>query len=215
MGDAEEGSEASGEQSGGRGATEPVPGRPGQGVEGLGFVGAVLLHHLPGVDVVVVGDGEQVEGVCGGVCDAVCRSDSADAERATAGGQHHLFPELERAGVLSVSAGRECAGVPGQQDEVVPEPGGAGGSGVEFVGSVPVREHRSTVQSESSGGVSSASAVHHSGVSGVGKRLEAHRMCVLFLFCFSRMIWYDKRRTFRCLLVGRHMCSLGGQRVSE
>lgn len=135
-------------------------------------MGPVLLHHISSIDAVVLGVGEQVEGVRGGVCDTVGGGDSADAECAASGREHHLLPELERVGVLPVSAGRKRAGVPGEQHKVVSEPGGACGVGVELVGGIPVREHSSTVESEGAGRVPGAVAVHHSGVSCVGEQLK-------------------------------------------
>lgn len=132
-------------------------------------MGPVLLHNISGVDAVVFGDREQVEGVRRGVCDAVSGGHRVDAERAAAGWEHHLLPELECVGLLSVSAGRQCAGMPSEQHQAVPECGGGGRFGVELLGRVSFRQHSSAGQSEGSGSVPGPSVVHHSWVSGISK----------------------------------------------
>lgn len=51
---------------------------------------------------------------------------------------HHLLPELDFVGLLFVSAGCECAGVPSKQHEVVPVLGGVGRKCMQFVGCVSI-----------------------------------------------------------------------------
>lgn len=113
-GDPEKRLVACGYQSEGCGTTEPVPWRSRQGVEGLGSVGPLFLHHISGFDAVVFSYREQVEGVRCGFCDTVGWGHCADSECAAPGRQYHLLPELERFGILLVSSGCERASVPSE-----------------------------------------------------------------------------------------------------